>query len=370
MEEPIDEKILIRVITGECSVEERRKVEKWAEENPEGKKELSELRQAWKLSGDVKFEENEDEVWKKISQRISGPHNFKLHRLDNFQERRTREAGGDSYATSTDKKYSKVWFSRIAAACFLILSVTYLLYNYGIGVKENVSPNMKEIVSDRGEHTHLTLDDGTSVVLNASSAIRFPESFNAESREVELEGEAFFSVARKESKPFVVHTNEATVQVLGTKFNVNAYADSYKSEVVVEEGRVAVRATKPKNSNADSTINGDGTSTNEVILERGEHTLVASGSTPTAPKSVTLNHHLGWINGDLIFEGTPLNVVLNRLGLYYDRDFEVADSSLLERKLTASFRKESFSKVLDVLSIALDLEYEQRDSLIYFIPQN
>lgn len=364
MEDPIDEKILIRVITGECSIEERRRVEKWVEENPEHKKELRELRQAWELSGDVKFEQNEDEVWKKISQRISGPTNFKLHRLDNFKERRTSEE--DSRDTVLpDKKYSKTWFGRIAAACLLILSVTYLLYNYGIGVEENTSPNMKEIVSDRGEHTHLSLEDGTSVVLNASSTIRFPESFNAESREVELEGEAFFSVARKEKKPFLVHTKEATVQVLGTKFNVNAYADYNKVEVVVEDGRVAVRAAEPKDTNVDSSISGGEASSREVILEKGEHTLVASGSAPTAPRTVTLDHHLGWINGDLIFEGTPLNVVLNKLELYYDRDFEVADPSLFDRKLTASFRKESLSKVLDVLSIALDLKYEQRDSLIY-----
>lgn len=360
MDKPVSEKDLIKVITGECSPKEREQVEKWMAENPENRERLRKLRKTWEVAGNLELRQNEDGTWEKILQRISNPSHLTIHRLGNAdtvgEAREDKAQDNDVRPGYTRSPYSKIWWGRIAAACLLIISVLYLLYDNS-GSDQTGAQGIQEIVAERGERMNITLNDGTSVVLNSASALRYPSHFNGDSREIELEGEAFFSVARNENKPFVVHTEGADIRVLGTKFNVNAYSYFDGIEVIVEDGEVAVKS--------DSLTTQQKDKQNEVVLSRGEYTVVKEGGVPTAPVSVALDRHLGWINGDLIFEATPLDVVIKKLELYYNRDFKVTDSSLFDRRLTASFKKESLTKVLDVLSIAMDIKYEQRDSLIY-----
>lgn len=366
MNKAVNEEDLIQLITGECSPAQRERVEKWLEENSENRERLRKLRKTWEISGNLKLRQNEEEVWNKISRRISNPSHLTIHRSENKDNNGEKKEGGTDYKSIhpgyKSSKYSKSWFSSIAIACLLLIGSLYLFYEYGYldehsPVKEAA---LQQVTAGRGERMNLTLSDGTSVVLNSSSTIRYPSLFSGQSREIELEGEAFFSIARNVDKPFLVHAGDAVIRVLGTKFNVNAYADSDGVEVVVEEGEVAVRSDSLANSSRQQ-----GEISNEVTLIAGEYTIVKEGKAPVSPITVALDHHLGWINGDLIFEATPLDVVIKKLERYYNRDFEVTDSSLLDHKLTVSFKKESLSKVLNVLSVAMDIRYEQRDSLIY-----
>lgn len=373
MKKPVSEKDLIQLITGECSPEERERIERWIEEKPENREQLSDLRKTWQVAGFFELRHQEDESWEMISERISNPGHLTLHRLGRDLDARKKDQTGQpgkrmhpGFAES-GSRYSSNWLGRIAVICLIVVGMMYLLNSYGLigGEGQPNEPDMQEIVADRGERMNLTLSDGTSVVLNSSSAIRYPSHFNSQSREIELEGEAFFSVSRNENKPFLVHTDRATVRVLGTKFNVNAYNELDGVEVVVEDGEVAVKADSlPDNQGRNASNHA------EVVLGKGEYTIVRDGTAPTPPTTVSLDRHLGWINGDLIFEAAPLDIVIQKLERYYDRDFQIADSSLLDHKLTVSFKKESLTKVLDVLSIAMDIKYEQRDSLIYLESYN
>lgn len=369
MDKAVNENDLIQLITGACSPAQRKRVEKWLEEHSENREQLRKLRQTWEISGNLELHQNEDETWEKISRRISNPSHLTIHRSGN-KEVIGEENEGDAYRNKnmhpeyTSLQHSRSWFSSVAIACLLLMGSLFLLYEYGFLDKHNPFKEtaMQQVTADRGERMNLTLSDGTSVVLNSLSTIRYPSDFNGQSREIELEGEAFFSVAPNENSPFLVHADDAVIRVLGTKFNISAYADFDGVEVVVEEGKVAVR------SDSLTSTRQQGEISNEVTLGAGEYTIVREGRAPVSPVSVALDHHLGWINGDLIFEATPLDVVIKKLERYYNRDFEVTDPALLNHKLTVSFKKESLSKVLDVLSIAMDITYEQRDSLIYLEP--
>ena len=101
-----------------------------------------------------------------------------------------------------------------------------------------------ELVIPYGKKSDLLLADGTRVWLNAGSRLAFPSSFTKDTREVFLEGEAFFDVVTNESQPFVVTTQFLAVKVLGTKFNISAYQSDYTIETILLEGEVLVRKTK------------------------------------------------------------------------------------------------------------------------------
>ncbi|QEC44607.1 FecR family protein [Pseudobacter ginsenosidimutans] len=92
----------------------------------------------------------------------------------------------------------------------------------------------------RGRQFQLTLPDGTRVWLNAMSSIRFPVAFPGNTREVSITGEAYLEVAKDASKPFMVHSNGITTEVLGTSFNVNAYDDEDATRITLLEGKVRV----------------------------------------------------------------------------------------------------------------------------------
>src|SRR5690606_7580202 len=98
------------------------------------------------------------------------------------------------------------------------------------------------ITMTRGKRGGVTLSDGTKVYLNAQSKIILPNVFSADSREVKLEGEAYFDVAKNPNKPFVIRTKGAVVQVLGTSFVVRNYEGDHSVQTVVEEGIVSFRS--------------------------------------------------------------------------------------------------------------------------------
>lgn len=372
MDRPVSEQEIIRVITGDCSWKERERVAAWLEEDPENKEKFEELRETWAMTDHLDLQQDEDKAWENLSERISRPNHLKIHRLDNTRSLKDQQKSSSAKTYSHKRETSyQTWIFRVAAVCLLMLGVLYVVYNYNtenIAKQVSLASVVKEVQAERGERLNLTLDDGTSVVLNSASVLRYPTKFSDSTREIELEGEAFFSVASDESKPFLVHTEEATVQVLGTKFNVNAYTGQNEVEVVVAEGKVSVKsAIQPENKASASPSPSD--STNEVILTKGQYTAVREGSLPTTPvQAASMDYHLGWVDGNLVFDATPLEEVIRRLELYYNRDFQVTNSMLLDRKLTATFKKESLSKVLNVLSIAMDIKYEQVDSLIYLEP--
>lgn len=101
-----------------------------------------------------------------------------------------------------------------------------------------------ELVVPKGEDARLIFQDGTEVFLNADTRIRYPEKFGLRKREVWIDGEAYFNVNPQHKRPFVVHAHNTRTVVTGTSFNVKAYGDSEKIQVVLDEGRPLSRCCK------------------------------------------------------------------------------------------------------------------------------
>ncbi len=180
----------------------------------------------------------------------------------------------------------------------------------GVGKSLASSNGKAKLITPKGRTYTLMLSDGTKVVLNAMSSIEFPTKFEANNaREVKLDGEGYFEVSKKymtgvhqsERVPFLVATSKQLVEVLGTHFNIRAYADDNETHTTLIEGRIKVS----EGSKA-------------LILKPGQEFVSDAGgsSLRVADEDVALS----WMNGRIVFDDEPLDKIMRRLARWYDMD--------------------------------------------------
>ncbi|MGN6493201.1 MAG: FecR family protein [Agriterribacter sp.] len=148
----------------------------------------------------------------------------------------------------------------------------------------------------------LVLSDGTVTWLNAASAITYPTNFTGQERQVKIEGEAYFEVAHDKNKPFIVQTGVSRVQVLGTHFNVKAYADESSTDVTLIEGSVRVERAGQENA--------------AVLLQPGQQALV--GESIQLVKEADLKAAVAWKNGYFSLKGADLYSIMRQVARWYD----------------------------------------------------
>ncbi|MBL7735372.1 MAG: FecR family protein [Chitinophagaceae bacterium] len=174
----------------------------------------------------------------------------------------------------------------------------------------------------RGGQYRLSLPDGTRVWLNASSSITYPTAFHGKERKVSMTGEAYFEVARNETKPFYVEVNNITVEVLGTHFNINAYPDEQQVTTTLLEGSVKINASFLKPGQAW---------TNGVIRNADTEQAVA------------------WKNGYFNFNRVGLPAVMRQISRWYDVDV-VYEGKIPDLLFLGEIQRElQLSDVLEVL---------------------
>lgn len=166
---------------------------------------------------------------------------------------------------------------------------------------------MNTMVTPRGGQYQLVLPDGTKVWLNAASSITYPAAFAGKNRAIKITGEGYLQVATDKSRPFIVDVDgRSTVEVLGTGFDINAYADEGEIRTTLVEGRVRVLQKGP--------------SDHSVTLEPGQQALAAGRNALTVVKNADINQVLAWKNGIFIFQNSDLRNVMKQLERWYDVD--------------------------------------------------
>jgi transmembrane sensor len=167
------------------------------------------------------------------------------------------------------------------------------------------------MTTPKGRQFQLTLPDGTRVWLNAASSLRFPTAFGGNERLVSVTGEAYFEVARNNKQPFKVNVNgKATVEVLGTQFNVNAYDNESSIQTTLLNGSVRVSDAK--------------TTASAVVLKPGQQARMANDLNQATANNIKLvndvdiNKVMSWKNGLFDFEGASLSEVMRQIERWYD----------------------------------------------------
>ncbi len=149
----------------------------------------------------------------------------------------------------------------------------------------------------------MTLADGSRVWLNAGSSVTYPIAFVGKERKVSITGEAYFEVAHDAMKPFYVNKGDMQVQVLGTKFNVNAYDDEAEIKVSLLEGSVLVSQLATRNSQ---------------LIKPGQQAVLTHNAQLTTHSSVNLDEVMAWKNGRFQFNKASLQEVMRQLARWYD----------------------------------------------------
>ncbi len=201
------------------------------------------------------------------------------------------------------------------------------------------------------EVVEIQLEDGTQVVLNRESKIRYRRQFRGESRKVRLSGEAWFDVARDSKRPFIIDAGPAMVEVLGTSFNVNAYKENPTVEITVESGVVAVTAKDDREE--------------QIVLKAGNSGTYNSSSRELMLTPLSNPNKLSWHTRDLFFEATPLREVAAVIEKVYNVSLMIHDPGLASCPITVTFKDQSLESVLNVLEVTLDLEiYRSGETII------
>ena len=226
-----------------------------------------------------------------------------------------------------------------AAVVALVVGIPFLLYYTGVFLPVTTT----ELASNETIGKAYVLADSSHVVLNRNSVVTYSSTYGKHDRNVKLEGEAFFEVAHREGKPFIVEANGVSIEDIGTAFNVKAYDSTNTVEVYVETGSVRFYTS----------------CSNSITLVAGQVGVYNKSSDTFSIKEMQSSNVIAYKTKHLVFVDTPLKDVVKELGLVYGVQVELSNVALGSRKITVSFSDESIESVLDIIAETLNLNVEK-----------
>ncbi|GAA3563379.1 FecR family protein [Snuella lapsa] len=207
-----------------------------------------------------------------------------------------------------------------------------------------------------GQTFELLLSDGTVVFLNAGTSIKYPVKFlEGHSREVFLEGEAYFDVAKDKDHLFVVNNKGVNVEVYGTKFNVSTYPEDQNTDVVLVEGSVSMYK-------ADSISNPQ--ESEKVMLVPGVKGSFNKTDKTIETEPVITSIYTSWIHGELVFRDMTFENILKKMERRYNVAITIKNNALAKEIFNASFTDVPIERVLEYLKVTYDINYKINNNLV------
>jgi len=236
--------------------------------------------------------------------------------------------------------FMKPKFVWAMAAVLTLTFISPILYN---------AYTTTSIVAERGQFKTLTLADGSTVKLNAESSLTYKNGFGEHHRNVTLTGEAYFDV-EKGVIPFVVQFGSATVEVLGTEFNI--FARGSHIDVIVLEGTVKVSGEEESK---------------DVVLTAGQKVDFVLGLNPGEPEKINNNKFPGWVYNKLILEQTNLRTVCKEIERKFDVKIKFASVDLGNITVTGIIEADEFNPVMETLATLAQRSFKfEKDTYIIY----
>lgn len=226
--------------------------------------------------------------------------------------------------------------------------ITYII-NPDAATPKNTANSFNTLSTPTGGQYNIVLADGTKVFLNTVSSIKYPTQFNEDKRVVELEGEAYFEVAKDKNKPFIVKSGNQSIEVLGTHFNVHAYDNESVTKTTLLEGSVAVSYKNQKS-----------------ILKPGQQSNVSENFNKIKIREVDTEATIAWKNGRFKFDNADLKSVMKQLERWYGIKVEYRGDVSDVRFNGGTFMNKNLSEVLKVLELSnIKFKVEGKTIIVY-----
>ncbi len=226
-----------------------------------------------------------------------------------------------------------------------------------------------EITVSYGSKSKITLPDGSVVHLNSGSTLRYPARFSSLSRNVYLDGEAFFDVKKDPEHPFFVKTDVVTIKVLGTKFNVKSYSDEKTIQTTLVSGAVEIYSNK-KGLSQEKRLLALKPNQQVIIVKGTESSTISSNlkksiiALDTMVAKPQLEEAVAWKDNKLVFRDETFHDLSKRMERWYDVKIEIKDEELLNAIFSGAFVKESVEQALDALKLATPFRYTMEKNYI------
>lgn len=237
----------------------------------------------------------------------------------------------------------KLWVRRLqkaAAILFLPAAACALYLQFRSAPK--TTAQLLEVQTHPGTHTSLTLPDGTAVWLNAGSSLKYPSEFTGRTRQVSLDGEAYFEVAAQADRRFVVSTPyDGRIEVLGTHFNVEAYSGDRRLTTTLLEGRVRFSA-----------------GTRNLYLYPRQKVIYEAGTEKMQVVRTEGQCETAWKDDLILFKNTPLEEGLKMLGKRFNVEFVLRDPRLRQEAFTGTFKSQSLERILEYFHLSSGISWK------------
>lgn len=354
--------LLDRFLAGECAPADAERVRGWLDENVGSAIAVDALRMA--IHGRVPPEPmpaiwDVEQAWSRVD-RVTRDDSGGRYRLPSPLRRVDGAKPSNLDRTSVRigrmlRPAASPWF-RAAAALVLVgggvaTAVLWRANSRGVHAAA-VAPRI--ITTQRSERADLRLADGTHVILAPESRLTIPADFGVARRELALVGEGYFDVTHNSAKPFRVLAAHGIVHDLGTRFSVRMYPSDSAVQVVVAEGRVVVGPA------------GSASLPRGPILQAGDLARLDRAGAAILARGVDIDRYQSWINGRLRFSATPLREVLLELTRWYNVDFNLADSTVGDRRVTIVIGDEPLTQILSTIALIARARYDRSGGFIRF----
>jgi len=214
------------------------------------------------------------------------------------------------------------------------------------GGSKSAGASVNMIITPKGGEYKVQLPDGSVVWLNAGTSLRYPSFFSGKERIVELDGEAYFEVAKNPAKPFIVKSAQGNVRVLGTHFNIRAYKAEGVMKTTLAEGSVVLQ----QNGTAEK-------------LQPGESGTITQNSNAIAVAAANVSQDLAWKDGWFYFDKTPLQEIMAQIGRWYDIDVRYEGNVTEKRFVGKINRNARLAEVLNILRLS-DLHFTMQEKVL------
>lgn len=341
MEEKNIDNLITAYLSKECTDEEKDLLFTWINEHENNKQYFFNLKKNWNQSLTGKVNTNVNQKWIALSKKTS----------------------------STSLPVSQLL--KIASVIVISIAIGSLATRF------ITSSNSQELVYNEtvvpyGGEAEVILSDGTKVILNAGSKLKYPSQFSDTLRQVFLEGEAFFDVISNKNNPFMVSTGSLDIKALGTKFNVKAYQDEPEIIATLVEGIITVKSKhgndeeielKPNQSatyvKESHSISRDETQ-NKQIEDTNNDALLqkAAPRQINILKEINTDVYTSWKDNKWVIEGEKLASLATKLERRFDVEIKFDNEELKNFRFTGKLENEPVEQVLQVMELTAPLKFE------------